>query len=347
MRRKPRKTAGVIGLGIIGSRVAAGLRAAGYQTYVWSRTARPTPNFLASPADVADSAEIVQIFVSDGPALMQVLEALTPRLTAQHIIVSSSTVGPEAALEAAKFVEDRGALFLDAPFTGSKVAAERGQLVYYVGGDENVFLRARPILEATSKQIVRAGGIGDAALLKVVTNQIAAVSIQAVAEALAIVRKAGLPPEALSAVLEHNGCRSGTMDLKLPKMISGDFEPHFSLKHMFKDVQLGSHLANALDIDTPTTAVTAGVLYCAMKRGWGELDFAAISKLYEEPAAEPVPALAGSGTAESSERAEDAGEAGDSKPEAGVVGKAAGESPEGTPPDGMLDSVSSGASALA
>jgi 3-hydroxyisobutyrate dehydrogenase len=307
---------------------------------VWSRTARPTPNFLASPADVADSTELIQIFVSDGAALMQVLDALAPRLTPHHVVICSSTVGPEAALEAAKFVEDRGAVFLDAPFTGSKMAAERSQLVYYVGGDESVFLRVRPLLEATSKQIIRAGGIGDAALLKVVTNQIAAVSIQVLAEALAIVRKAGLPAEALAAVLEHNGARSGTMDLKLPKMITGDYDPHFSLKHMFKDVQLGSHLANALDIDTPTTAVTAGVLYSAMKRGWGELDFAAISKLYEEPAAETVPALEGAAT-ENVEGGE-SGEAAESK-----GGTAAEESPEGAAPAGKLESVTPGATAQA
>jgi 3-hydroxyisobutyrate dehydrogenase-like beta-hydroxyacid dehydrogenase len=293
MRRKLRKTAGVIGLGIIGARVAAGLRAAGYHAYVWNRTARPVPNFLPSPGEVAGSAEVIQLFVSDGAAVMQVLEALGPKLTPAHVVVCCATIGPEATLEAAKFVEDRGARFLDAPFTGSKLAAERGQLVYYVGGDDASFLRARPVLEATSKAIVRAGGIGDAALLKVVTNQIAAVSIQALAEALAIVRKAGLPAEALSAALEHNACRSGTMDLKLPKMISGDFEAHFSLKHMFKDVQIGTRLANALDLDTPTTAVTAGVLFCALKRGWGDLDFASIYQLYEDGT---MP-LAGSGEA--------------------------------------------------
>jgi 3-hydroxyisobutyrate dehydrogenase-like beta-hydroxyacid dehydrogenase len=292
MRRKTRKTVGLIGLGIIGSRVANGLRAAGFHTYVWNRSVKPVPNFLASPAEVAEVADIIQVFVSDAAALMEVLESMGPKLTADHVIICSATIGPEATLEAVKFVEDRGARLLDAPFTGSKLAAERSQLVYYVGGDDATFLRGRPLLEASSKAIIRAGGVGDAALLKVVTNQIAAVSIQALAEALAIVRKAGLPPEALSAALEQNACRSGTMDLKLPKMIAGDFEPHFSLKHMFKDVQLATRLASTLDLDTPTTAVTAGVLLCAMKRDWGELDFASIYKLYEDGVTgEETPAL--------------------------------------------------------
>src|SRR6266478_213528 len=127
MRRKTRKTVGLIGLGIIGSRVATGLRGAGFQVYVWNRSPKPAPNFLASPAEVAEVCETIQIFVADAYALTRVLEMLGPRLTPEHLIICSATIGPEATLEAAKLVEERGARFLDAPFTGSKLAAERSQ----------------------------------------------------------------------------------------------------------------------------------------------------------------------------------------------------------------------------
>src|SRR5579862_1857979 len=157
MSRKARKNVGVIGLGIIGTRVAAGLRAAGYQVYVWNRSAKPAPNFLGSPAEVAESSEIIQIFVSDAQALFDVAEAMSERLTPKHVIVCNSTVGPEAVLEAAQLIQARGAQFLDAPFTGSKVAAEKRELVYYVGGSEQAYVRVRPILELTSKSIVRMG----------------------------------------------------------------------------------------------------------------------------------------------------------------------------------------------
>ncbi|HEV7405663.1 MAG TPA: NAD(P)-dependent oxidoreductase [Chthoniobacteraceae bacterium] len=282
MRRKLRKNVGIIGLGIVGSRAAAGLRAAGFHCFVWNRSPKPVPNFLGSPAEVAASCEVIQLFVADAAAVMEVLTAMESKLTPAHIVICSATIGPESTLEAAKFVEDKGARFLDAPFTGSKLAAERRELVYYVGGDDGTFLPVKPMLEATSKTIVRTGGVGDAALIKVVTNQIAAVSIQVLAEALAIVRKAGVPPEVFAAALEHNAARSGTMDLKLPKMLSGDYEPHFSLKHMFKDVQLAIHLANSMNLDTPTAAVTAGVLFGAIKRGWGDLDFASLYRLYSD-----------------------------------------------------------------
>jgi len=286
MSRKSRKNVGVIGLGIIGSRVAAALRTAGYQVYVWNRSAKPAPNFLGSPAEIAESADIIQLFVADATALFEVIEAMGEALTARHIIICSGTVGPEAVLEAAQVVESKGAQFLDAPFTGSKLAAEKRQLIYYIGGAEHTFLKAKPILEATSKAIVRIGEVGHASSVKVVTNMISAVTTQVLAEALSIVQKAGLQPEVLAAAIEHNACRSGVIDLKLPKMVAGDYEAHFSLKNMFKDVQLGIHMANALDIEIPATTVTAGVIYGALNQGWGELDYASVFKNYATP--EPV-----------------------------------------------------------
>jgi 3-hydroxyisobutyrate dehydrogenase-like beta-hydroxyacid dehydrogenase len=287
MPRKSRKNVGLIGLGIIGSRVATGLRGAGFHVFVWNRSPKAAPNFLGSPAEVAELCDIIQLFVSDAQAMFDVLDQMSASLTSRHVIICNATVGPEATIEAARLVEEKGARFLDAPFTGSRSAAERRDLVYYIGGDDATFLRARPVLEATSKAIVRIGEIGHAATVKVVTNMIAAVSTQTLGEALAIVQKAGLDPEVLAAALEHNACRSGTMDMKLPKMVMGDYEPHFSLKHMFKDVQMGIHIANALDIEIPVTTVTAGVMYGALNKGWGDLDFSALYKTYE-PATKPA-----------------------------------------------------------
>ena len=291
MSRKSRKNVGLIGLGIIGSRAAVGLRAAGFQVFVWNRSPKAAPNFLGSPAEVAQCCEIIQLFVADAGALFEIIEAMSDALTPEHVIVCSATVGPEATLEAARLVENRGAKFLDAPFTGSKLAAEKRQLVYYVGGDDTTFLRVKPVLEAMSRAIVRIGAIGHAATIKVVTNMIAAVSIQTLAEALAIVQKAGIDPEVLGAALEQNAARSGTMDLKLPMMIAGDYEPHFSLKHMFKDVQLGIHMANALDLEVPATTVTAGVMYGALNHGWADLDFSALFKVYESQLSTQNPTL--------------------------------------------------------
>ena len=278
---KNRKSVGVIGLGIIGTRVAAGLRHAGFNTCVWNRTPKPAPNFLGSPIEVATDCEVIQLFVADAKAVMETIEALAPALTQQHLIVCNATIGLDGTLAAAERVRQIGARFLDAPFTGSKGAADKRQLVYYIGGEEQDFLRARPILEATSKAIIHIGSVGHAAVVKVVTNLISAVTVQTLAEALAIVKRSGIRPEALAEAIENNAMRSGVTDLKLPAMLSGDYTPHFALKHMFKDVQLGIELASKLELDVPATSTVGAVMYGAVMKGLGDLDYAAVARLFE------------------------------------------------------------------
>jgi 3-hydroxyisobutyrate dehydrogenase-like beta-hydroxyacid dehydrogenase len=284
-----KKNVGVIGLGIIGTRVAAGLRHAGFNVYVWNRTPKPAPNFLGSPAEVAEQCEVIQLFVADAKAVMETIDAISETLTPDHVIVCNATIGLEGTLEAARRVRQLGARFLDAPFTGSKGAAEKRQLVYYIGGEEQDFLRVQPVLEATSKAIVHIGEVGQAAVVKVVTNLISAVTTQTLAEGLAIVRRAGIRPEKLADAIEQNAMRSGVTDLKLPAMVSGDYTPHFAMKHMFKDVQLGIRLANQFEIEVPATSTVGAVMYGALAKGWGDLDYAALSKAYENGVHAPKP----------------------------------------------------------
>ncbi len=294
MARRSRKNIGLIGLGLIGSRVAAGLRGGGYKVYVWSRTPRAEPNFLGSPAKVAEICDIIQIFVSDAEAVYETIERLSGSLTPEHVIICNSTIGPIAVREAARRVEAQGAKFVDAPFTGSREAAEAKQLVYYTAGEAAVLDSVEPVLASTSKAIVRIGEIGQAAIVKVALNMIVAVSAQTLAEALAVVRQSGVEQRKFAEALSHHGARSALTDLKVPKMLERDYEPHFSLKHMFKDVQLAIHMANALDLDIPATTATAGVMYGGLNRGWGEQDFSVVSEIFPQPeigeeAPEPEP----------------------------------------------------------
>ena len=293
MARKSKLNAGVIGLGIIGSRIADNLRKAGFQVFVWNRTPKPAPNFLASPAEVAGICDVVQIVVADSVALSSILEAMKGVLTSRHTIICSATVGARATLEAAQMVEAAGAQFLDAPFTGSKGAAEKGELVYYIGGTGDAFRRAEPVLKATSKAIVKIGATGEAATIKIATNMLAAVTVQTLVEACALIARSGIDPAVLLRALEHHGVRSGLSDMKLPKIVAGDFDTNFSVKHMFKDVQLAIQEANRHDIDIPATTATAGSLYNAIHQGWADLDFAALAKFYDlakpAPPAEPTP----------------------------------------------------------
>ncbi len=278
---KQRIRVGLLGLGIIGSRIAAHLREAGFPVAVWNRTPKTEPNFLGSPAEVAQASDVIQLFVADPKAVFEVLEAMGDSLTARHIVVCSSTIGREATLKAAEIVQARGARFLDTPFTGTKGAADKGQLVYFIGGDDATFEAVKPILEPVSKAIVRIGDIGQAALVKVLTNVISAATIEVLAETLAIVKAEGMDPEIMVKALEHHGARSGMTDLKFPKLLQGDFEDtHFSLKHMLKDVHFGLENATELKLDVPVTQATATAMEEGIEKGWADLDFSVVMKRY-------------------------------------------------------------------
>jgi len=280
MAHRMRKNVGVIGLGIIGTRVAAHLREKGFYVFVWNRTLRRVPNFVGTPAEIAEMCDYLQIFVSDDDALLEVTNQLTSALAPRHIVLAHSTVSPHSMRAAAEIVERRGARFIEAPFTGSKVAAEKGELLYYVAGDDAALREARPILEASSKEIMVIGEIGQATAVKIATNMVTAASIQAAAEALALVQTVGLPLEKLVEAMRGNASHSATLAMKLPKMIEANFEPHFSLKHMLKDMQIASRLGLSHYLELAVTGATRERLLEQMQRGYGDDDYSAVARKY-------------------------------------------------------------------
>ena len=280
MSIRTRKNVGVIGLGIIGQRVVDNLREHGFHVFVWNRTPRPVPNFVGSPAEVAELCDFIQIFVSDDEALLQMAQRITRDLSPNHIVMAHCTVSPDTMRAAAEIVEKRGARFLDAPFTGSKTAAENGQLVYYVGGDEAALRQARPVLEASSKEIIEIGKVGDATTIKVATNMVTAASVQGAAEALALISKSGLPVEKFADAMRNNGSNSATLDMKLPMMMEGNFEAHFSVKHMLKDVVIATRLARGFGMEFGATDASRHGLTEEMRQGRGDDDYSSLFRQY-------------------------------------------------------------------
>jgi 3-hydroxyisobutyrate dehydrogenase-like beta-hydroxyacid dehydrogenase len=269
-----------VGLGLIGDRVREVLRRKGFQVFVWSRTPRPVPNFVGAPAELAEMCDFIHVFVSDDDALLFVVKQLSPALAARHIVIAHPTVAPHTMSAAAQIVERRGARFIEAPFTGSKEAAEKGELVYYIGGDEAVLAEARPLLEASSKEILEVGEIGQATAIKVATNMITAATVQAAAEALALVESAGLPVEKFISAIEKNASYSNTLAMKLPKMIQRDFERHFSVQHMLKDMQIATRLGLKNHLELGVTAAARDRLLEQMQRGFGDEDYSAVARKY-------------------------------------------------------------------
>jgi len=280
MSRRKRKNVGVIGLGIIGSRVTETLRQKGFHVFVWNRTPQRVPNFVGALSELAEMCDIVQLFVSDDDALLQVAEDLVPALAPRHIVLAHSTVSPHSMQRAAQIVENRGARFIEAPFTGSKTAAEKGELVYYVAGDDAALREARPILEASGKEVMVIGEIGQATVIKIATNMVTAASVQAAVEALALVRAVGLPMEKFVEAMRSNASHSTTLALKLPKIIEANFEAHFSMKHMFKDIQIASRLGLSHQLELGVTAAARDRLLEQMQRGYGDDDYSAVARKY-------------------------------------------------------------------
>ncbi len=272
---------GLLGLGIIGSRVAENLRKASHTVSVWSRTGRAVPGALATPLAVAESARVIQIFVRDDAALLEAVNAMLPALNSGHVIMNHATVTKVATLEAAQLCESAGAAFLDAPFTGSKMAAQNGKLCYYIGGSTEVLERVRSVLEASSAKILHLGAIGDAMVLKIVTNLVTSITVKALAEAAAITKGQGVPLEALKTALESNANYSTLIGMKLPAMMSGDFEAHFSLINMLKDADFARALAADSKTKTPALDCTAEAMRAGVSEGLGDLDFSVIGKLSE------------------------------------------------------------------
>jgi 3-hydroxyisobutyrate dehydrogenase-like beta-hydroxyacid dehydrogenase len=273
---------GVVGLGIIGSRVAKNLRKKGFEVYVWNRTPKAEPNFVNSPAEVAKAAQIIQIFVSNDAAVLETLAALRTELTPNHLILIHSTISPETVQKARDVVTSTGAHLVDAPFTGSKGAAENGQIVYYLAGDKADLERAEPVLEASRKALVYFNRFGDASLVKIATNMVTAAIVQALTEALTVTERAGIDPQELVTAIENNACRSGVSDFKLKAIIARDFDPNFSLKNMLKDSRLALGLAQSLGVQLPLAQTVSDLLTEADAKGWSQQDFAVASNLVRD-----------------------------------------------------------------
>jgi len=260
--------------------VSGNLRRKGFPVFVWNRTPRPVPNFVGSPAELAGLCDYIQIFVSDDEALLQTVDQLSEKLATRHIVIAHSTVAPDSMRAAAEIVEGRSARFIEAPFTGSKAAAGKGELVYYIGGNEAALRDARPILEASSKEIIEIGEIGQATAIKIATNMVTAASVQATAEALALVQALGVPVGKFVEAMQVNASYSTTLAMKMPKMIKRDFEPHFSVKHMLKDVQIANQLGLSRYLDLGVTAAACDRLLEQIQWGYGDDDYSAVARKY-------------------------------------------------------------------
>jgi 3-hydroxyisobutyrate dehydrogenase len=283
---------GFIGLGLMGRPMAANLLKAGYELTVWNRTAARADDLLAqgakhaaSPRDVATASDILFTIVSDPPALESVLwgeGGALPAMRRGSLLVDSSTVSPVLARRVAQATASQGVDFLDAPVTGGTWGAEKGELVFMVGGEEATLKRVEPVLGAMGKRWFHLGPHGAGQTVKLAMNLLLALQVDAFAEALALVTRAGVPGESLFEVMQSSMGRSGVLDIKGSMMLKGEYKPSFPLRLMHKDLSLALDLGNQLGVPLPAAAA-ARETYSAVQGATSEdVDFSAIASFWRK-----------------------------------------------------------------
>lgn len=287
----PAKQIGLIGLGLMGRPMGMNLIKAGYPLTVWNRTSSRAEELVAagaklakSPQEVATGCDFLLTIVSDPPALEEVLWGDRGAMQSPKrgsIYVDSSTVSPTLARKISAACAERGVRFLDAPVTGGDWGAKKGELVFMIGGDAATLKEAEPILSVMGKKLFHLGPNGAGQTIKLAMNSILALQVDALAEALALVTRAGIAGEKLVEVLQSSMARSGVLDVKAPNLLKGEYVPSFPLRLMHKDLSLALDLANQLGVALPATAA-AREIYSAVKGAAKEdLDYSAVMRFWK------------------------------------------------------------------
>ena len=286
------KHIGLIGLGLMGRPMGLNLLKAGYPLTVWNRTAGRADELVAagaklakSPEEVAATSDFLLTMVSDPPAIEEVLWGIGGAMQALRrgsIYVDSSTIAPALACKIAAACAERGVRYLDAPVTGGDWGAKKGELVFMIGGDAQTLKEAEPVLSVMGKNLFHLGPNGAGQTIKLAMNMILALQVDALAEALALVGRAGIQGEKLVEVMQSSMARSGVLDVKAPNLLKGEYVPSFPLRLMHKDLGLALDLANQLGVALPATAAareTYNYVKGAVKE---DLDYSAVMKFWKQ-----------------------------------------------------------------
>lgn len=285
-------TVGFLGLGIMGSRMAANLQRHGFAVTAWTRTpgkaeawaAEHGAAAAATPAQAAARADVVISMVVDGAQVESVLLAdggAAEGAAAGTLVVDMSTIAPGDARRIGARLGERGIAFVDAPVTGSSPRAEDGTLTIMAGGDPADVERARPLLEAMGELIVHVGALGQGQTVKLINNAVAAANAATLAQALVVADAAGVDLDAMERILGAGSGASTMLALKAEPMRAHDYTTLFKTDHMLKDVRLCLEEAQAAGVPFPAAAAARDALVAASGRGYGDQDFAAIVEAFE------------------------------------------------------------------
>ena len=281
---------GFIGLGIMGSRMAANLQKKGHELVVYNRTRDKAQTLLTSGADWADSpaelakrVNIVFTMLSKPDAVAEVAllgkRSFLETLMQNSLWIDCSTVNPSFSKLMAGEAKERGVRFLDAPVSGSKGPAEQGQLLFFVGGDAKDVEAAKPLLECMGKTVYHVGGHGMGSAMKMVNNILLGQAMVAFAEALSFGESLGMTKQSIFDTLAASPVMAPFLNFKRQKLEKGDYSVEFPLQWMHKDLHLASETAYETGTALPCTNVAKEIFMLAMRDGMAGEDLTAVCKV--------------------------------------------------------------------
>jgi len=283
------ETVAFLGLGIMGSRMAANLRLAGHDVTAWTHTegkadawvAEHGGRAVATPREAGASASIVISMVVDGAQVADVLLGEDGAAHGAHagtLFVDMSTIAPRDAIRTGVALQRRGLRFVDAPVTGSSPKAQDGTLTIMAGGDAADVERARPLLDVMG---VHVGAVGQGQMVKIINNAVAAANAATLAQALIVASATHVDLDALEQVMGAGSGASAMLALKAAPMREHDYTTLFKTAHMLKDVRLCLETAEAAGVPFPAAAAARDALLAAVSRGHADDDFAALLEAFE------------------------------------------------------------------
>ncbi len=292
MTEPPARRIGFLGLGYMGSRMARRLLDAHYQVTVYNRSVdkaqpllRAGASFAETPSAVAAESDVILYSLADDAAVSEVIlgpDGVLAGVRHSSILIDLSTVLPATSRAVSTSVLSNGAVAIDAPVSGSTAQAEQGTLIIFVGGDREAYESSAPILDTLGHHEYM-GVSGAGSTMKLVTNTLLGLGIQALAEAVALGSKAGLDTTRMLGALGSTAVVSAAQKGKFENIARGEFPAAFALRMMSKDFGLILRLAESLSVAMPAVAVAKQIDTVEQARSQGrEEDFSAVVRTMQE-----------------------------------------------------------------
>jgi 2-hydroxy-3-oxopropionate reductase len=291
-------TIGFIGLGIMGKPMARNLMKAGYTLIVLNRSRGPVDELVAegakagaSPRDVAAQSDVVITMLPDSPDVESVAlgaDGIVQGIRQGTLWIDMSTIAPATTKRVADALAAKAVTSLDAPVSGGEKGAIDAALSIMIGGDDATFERAKPIFEKLGKNIVHVGELGAGQVTKACNQIVVGVTIEAVAEALALAESSGVDPSKVRAALLGGFAQSKILEVHGQRMIDRTFNPGFKAKLHRKDMNIAANAGDERGLDLGAAKLVRERFDALIARGDGERDHSALFTLYPVGEAAPV-----------------------------------------------------------